>query len=151
MDAVGSRAVGGFRGACRGLDARYAAPLQRINRSPRPRGSRPFCHEGARVQREGTRTISVESQRGWRGKENRCRTDTNERYRRVARPTVGPPRSLEHVAFFKLFRRGTPVTRNLTSTSIVIGRRRVTIPGDSRTSVGDIAAEETFLIQSMLN
>lgn len=38
------------------------------------------------------------------------------------------------------------MTRNLTSTSIVIGRRRVTIPGDSRTSVGDIAAVETFLI-----
>lgn len=73
-----------------------------------------------------------------------------ERYRGVARFTMGPPRSLERVAFFELFRRGTPVTQNFASTPIVIGRRRVAIPDNSRTSVGDIAKDETFLIQSML-
>lgn len=65
----------------------------------------------------------------------------------------------------KTYRRSTPFARachflqtvstrhardtNFTSTSIVIGRRKVTIPDDSRTSVGDIAGEETFLIQSI--
>jgi len=110
----------------------------------------PFVTREHECRRRGTRTISVESQRGWKGRESRCRTDTNERYRGIARSTVGPPRSLEHVAFFKLLRRGTPVTRNFTSTPTVIGHRRVTILDYFRTSVGDIATDETFLIQSIL-